>query len=133
MVLFRPSTIGDLDGLLKLQQQLLCRGWISLCRANRAGRLATVAQRFEPRARVVDEIFVAPTHRHRGLGRAALDTLEAACEALALRALHLVVERRKETAIKLYEAHGFVSHDRCLMSKRFDVVPDVGSGEQPGT
>ena len=156
MASFRPSTIADLERLLTLQQQYYAEdgypfapsaartAWEQLLNEPSLGRVwvaedgatlvayavVTFGYSLEDRGRdaVLDELFVVPRYRHRGLGRAALDTLEGACEALGVQALHLVVERKKETAIELYRARGFVGHDRYLMTKRFDGGPDLGGG-----
>jgi len=66
---------------------------------------------------VVDELYVAPSHRHQGLGKRALAVAEAACRELGIRAIHLVVERYKEGAQTLYRSAGFVAPDRDLMTK----------------
>src|SRR4051812_798147 len=44
---------------------------------------------------VVDELYVAPGHRGRGLGPQALAAAEAACRERGIRAVHLLVERYK--------------------------------------
>jgi len=156
MASFRPSTIADLEGLLSLQQQYYAEdayrfaepaartAWERLLSNPSLGRVwvaedgATLVAyavltfgyslEYHGRDAVLDELYVAPGHRHRGLGRTALDTLEAACETLGVRALHLVVERKREAAIELYRAHGFVGHDRYLMTRRFEIGPDPGGG-----
>ncbi len=156
MTSFRPTTIADLEGLLTLQQQYYAEdgypfaesaartAWEQLLNEPSLGRVwvaedgaALVAYavvtfgyslEFHGCDAVLDELFVVPRYRHRGLGRAALETLEGACEALGVRALHLVVERKKTAAIELYRAHGFVGHDRYLMTKRFEMVLDLGGG-----
>ena len=67
----------------------------------------------------VDELFIAPTHRGRGLGRRALETMEEACRELSVQALHLEVEKDNLPAGGLYRKRGFEDHDRRLMSKLF--------------
>jgi ribosomal protein S18 acetylase RimI-like enzyme len=67
----------------------------------------------------VDELFIAPSHRGRGLGRRALQTMEEACRELSVRALHLEVEKDNFPADGLYRKRGFEDHDRRLMSKIF--------------
>lgn len=66
----------------------------------------------------VDELYVAPSHRGRGLGREAMALAEATCRDLGVRALHLEVERENATARELYRRTGFVDHTRILMTKR---------------
>ena len=72
---------------------------------------------FGGRDGLVDELYVAPSHRGRGLGTKALAAAEEACRALGIRAVHLVVERYKEDAQALYRRVGFVAHDREVMTK----------------
>jgi GNAT superfamily N-acetyltransferase len=66
----------------------------------------------------VDELFVAPSHRGRGLGRRALEVIDEACRDLGVRALHLEVEKDNVPAAELYRKNGFEDHDRRLMTKR---------------
>jgi len=66
---------------------------------------------------VVDELYIAPAHRGRGLGTQALAAAEAVCRELGIRAVHLVVERYKTGAQALYRSVGFVAYDRDIMSK----------------
>lgn len=67
----------------------------------------------------VDELFVSPSHRGRGLGRRALEAIDDACAELGVQALHLEVEKDNLPATELYRRWGFEDHDRRLMSKRF--------------
>jgi ribosomal protein S18 acetylase RimI-like enzyme len=75
---------------------------------------------FGGRDGLVDELYVAPNHRGRGLGTQALEAAEAACRELGVRAVHLVVERSKEGVQALYRRRGFVAHARDVMTKRID-------------
>jgi ribosomal protein S18 acetylase RimI-like enzyme len=72
---------------------------------------------FRGRDAFVDELYVAPGHRGRGLGKRALELAAEACRELGVRALHLEVERYKEGAQALYRRMGFADHDRYLMTK----------------
>ncbi len=67
----------------------------------------------------VDELFVSPSHRGRGLGRRALEVIDEACRELGVRALHLEVEKDNVAAVELYRQRGFEDHDRRLMTRRF--------------
>jgi diamine N-acetyltransferase len=75
---------------------------------------------FRGRDAFVDELYVVPSHRGRGLGKQALAAAEAACRELGVRALHLEVERDNEEALGLYLKAGFVDNDRYLMTKWID-------------
>ncbi len=66
----------------------------------------------------VDELYVVPALRGRGLGRALLRALVAEARAEGVRKLHLEVEQRNESARRLYVAEGFEATGRELLSKR---------------
>jgi ribosomal protein S18 acetylase RimI-like enzyme len=75
---------------------------------------------FGGRNALVDELYVAPGHRSRGLGSQALAAAEELCHELGIRAIHLVVERYKEDAQALYRRVGFVAYERDVMTKTLD-------------
>lgn len=65
----------------------------------------------------IDEIYVAPPHRGRGLGRAALAQVEAYLRKAEVRALHLAIKPELPCAESLYRRHGFMDHGWRMMSK----------------
>jgi GNAT superfamily N-acetyltransferase len=65
----------------------------------------------------VDELFVEPDHRQRGIGACLLDLTESASRAQGAQFLHLEVGHRNR-AIELYRRRGFVDHKRYLMTKQ---------------
>jgi GNAT superfamily N-acetyltransferase len=65
----------------------------------------------------LDEIYVEPKHRGRGIGKAALTFVEQASKRLNVRRLCLEVETSNPKAQKLYADQGYVDHSRHLMSK----------------
>lgn len=67
----------------------------------------------------VDELYLVPEARNRGLGRRVLELLEAEARVLGVSRLFLEVERRNRV-IGLYRRAGYVDHDRFLMSKFLD-------------
>lgn len=67
----------------------------------------------------VDELFVVPEVRGRGVGRRVLELLEDEARRLGVRRLFLEVEHANR-ACALYRRAGFVDHRRHLMSKRLD-------------
>jgi ribosomal protein S18 acetylase RimI-like enzyme len=66
----------------------------------------------------IDELFVTPEARKRGLGKRMLDFAFAQAIELGIRTLHLEVERGNETALDLYRAAGFEETGRRLMRCR---------------
>lgn len=65
----------------------------------------------------VDEIYLRAAFRGLGLGKHALQFVEEECRKLGVQALHLEVERANTNAHEVYRKHGFVDHDRYLMTK----------------
>jgi ribosomal protein S18 acetylase RimI-like enzyme len=146
MAPFRAATAADLDAIVALQRDYyaedaypfdaaissrviadflanpdLGRLWV----AERDGAIVaycalTLGYSFEHRGRdaFLDELYVAPAFRDRGLGKEALALVDATCRALGVRALHLEVERDKDGAQALYRRWGFASTGRILMTKR---------------
>jgi GNAT superfamily N-acetyltransferase len=66
----------------------------------------------------LDEIFLRPSARGRGVGRGCLAAIEAACREFGVRALHLEVERDNAAAQALYRERGFRDDGRLLLTKR---------------
>jgi GNAT superfamily N-acetyltransferase len=66
----------------------------------------------------VDELYVLPTERGKGLGQALLAAAEALCKAEGVVALHLEVDHANPRAHALYQKKGFKDHARHLMTKR---------------
>ena len=66
----------------------------------------------------LDDFYLAPEARGRGLGRQALEALEREAQALGIRVLHLEVEGGNRRAEGLYRRSGFRDTGRRLMSKR---------------
>ena len=67
----------------------------------------------------LDELYLVPEVRNRGLGRRVLALVDAEARAIGVRRVFLEVERRNR-AIVLYRRAGYVDHDRFLMSKSLD-------------
>ncbi len=68
----------------------------------------------------VDELYVVPSHRGRGLGRAALALMDGYCRENGVHVLLLEVEHINEDAHALYRRAGFVAGTRHLLKKRID-------------
>lgn len=67
----------------------------------------------------VDEIYLRPAVRGRGIASEILISLPKALAQAGVRALHLEVDRDNEAAARLYTRAGFKARDRyMLMSKR---------------
>ena len=67
---------------------------------------------------VVDEIYLAPQRRGRGIGSRALALTIAETAKLGAHALHLEVDPDNEAAVRLYRRAGFATRRYRLMSHR---------------
>jgi len=68
---------------------------------------------------IVDEVFLRPAVRGRGIATEALIALSKTLGAAGVRGLHLEVDREDAAAQRLYARCGFAPRERyMLMSKR---------------
>jgi ribosomal protein S18 acetylase RimI-like enzyme len=106
--------------LALIKDPSLGRLWVTCDGATVVGYVAVaLGFSFEYRGReaFVDELFVAESHRGRGLGREALEIAETYCREAGVNALHLEVERHREPALELYRRRGFEDYGRYLMTR----------------
>ena len=68
----------------------------------------------------IDELFVEPAHRGKGIGTQLLDIADRASRDHDAQVLHLEVNHGNP-AIDLYLRRGFSNHHRFLMSKPLDL------------
>ncbi|MEK0082484.1 GNAT family N-acetyltransferase [Benzoatithermus flavus] len=66
----------------------------------------------------VDELYLVPAARGRGIGSAVMTRLEEEARALGLKALFLVVDPENVPARTVYDRRGFAATDWQLMAKR---------------
>lgn len=66
----------------------------------------------------VDEVYVVPEVRGRGIGRHALQQLEQPLAQWGIRALHLEVDRGNHNAQRLYSTLGYRRRDRYFLMTR---------------
>jgi diamine N-acetyltransferase len=81
--------------------------------------ILTLGYSFEFRGRdaFVDELYIEPEFRRRGLGRQAMEVLEKKARELGVNAVHLEVDRDNAAAAELYRRAGYADHGRHLMTK----------------
>lgn len=65
----------------------------------------------------IDEIYVVPSHRGRGLGRSALAHAEIFLRDAGVGTVHLALKPELPGAQSLYQRVGFVDHGWRMMSK----------------
>jgi GNAT superfamily N-acetyltransferase len=68
----------------------------------------------------IDEFYIRPTHRGKGIGTQLLAFAGDACRALGVRSLHLEVDFENVDAQRLYHRVGYQRHNRFLMTKHYD-------------
>ncbi len=81
--------------------------------------ILTLDYSFEFRGRdaFIDEPYVGPEFRRRGLGRRAMEFVEEKARALNVNALRLEVDRDNDPAVELYRRTGYADQGRHLMTK----------------
>jgi ribosomal protein S18 acetylase RimI-like enzyme len=65
----------------------------------------------------IDELYIVPAHRRRGIGRQAMAFVEQKAREMGVNAIHLEVDRGNDPALELYRRTGYKDHDRFLMTK----------------
>jgi ribosomal protein S18 acetylase RimI-like enzyme len=98
------------------------RAWLILLDGRRVGYVVLsfgFSVEVGGREACLDELYLVPEVRNRGLGGRVLALVDAEARALGMRRIFLEVERHNR-AIGLYRRAGYVDHDRFLMSKLLD-------------
>lgn len=94
--------------------------WLLWDGATAVGYVAlTISFSFEYRGRdaFIDELYIEPAYRRRGLGRMAMQFAELRAKELGVNAVHLEVDRGNDPAMELYRKIGYADHNRYLMTK----------------
>ncbi len=82
-------------------------GYIALCRG--------FSIEFNGFDAFIDEFFILPDYRGRGIGSKALGLLRQKARELDINALHLEVARDNERARRLYASRGFDAREKYLL------------------
>ena len=93
--------------------------WLAELDSQVAGHLVLTfcySMEYGGRSAFIDDLFVRPTLRNRGVGRALVGHARAICEGLGVRAMHLEVARTNDPAQTVYRAVGFDSTERQLLT-----------------
>ncbi len=67
---------------------------------------------------IIDELYIRPGVRGRGIATEALTALPRALSQAGLRAVHLEVDRENAAARKLYSRAGFTARDNYMFMSR---------------
>jgi ribosomal protein S18 acetylase RimI-like enzyme len=93
--------------------------WVADFEGHIAGHLVftfSYSMEYGGRTAFIEDLFVRPTLRNRGVGRALVGQARAICEGLGLRAMYLEVAQNNWPAQAIYRAVGFDSTDRQLLT-----------------
>jgi diamine N-acetyltransferase len=71
---------------------------------------------FHGRDCLIDEFYVVPEHRSKGIGRAAVEFALATCREMGIRAVHLEADYVNVRGHEFYKRLGFKDHERHLMT-----------------
>jgi GNAT superfamily N-acetyltransferase len=72
---------------------------------------------YRGREACVDELYLRPAYRRRGIGSQTLHFVESECRSLNINFLSLEVDRHNNTAQIVYRKAGFDDRGYCLMTK----------------
>lgn len=72
----------------------------------------------------IDELYLKPEYRHKGIGKLAMEFLEREAFSLGVSVIHLEVGQHNQNGMRLYESQGYRNNNRILLSK------NIVSGEQ---
>ena len=140
----RLATLTDIDVLVRLMQQFYAEDSFTLAEQNawrafeallddsRLGQVWMIEDDGHPAGFVVltvsfsmeygglrgfvDDFYVAPQYRRRGLGHAALEEVTRACRRRGVRALLVETGPDNEAALSAYRSVGFEDSGRCLLT-----------------
>jgi ribosomal protein S18 acetylase RimI-like enzyme len=106
-----------------LDDPALGRAWVIYDGDDPAGYVVltfTYSIEFGGRAAFIDELYIAPDRRGRGIGRQTLAFLTELAVSMRVRVLLLEVTPTNEAARRLYSSAGFAERTYRLMTKRLD-------------
>lgn len=72
---------------------------------------------FHGRDCLIDEFYVVPEHRSKGIGQGAIEFAMALCRDLGIKAMHLEADHFNVRGHEFYKRLGFKDHDRHLMTR----------------
>lgn len=106
-----------------LGESPLGRAWLIHADSSPVGYVAICfghSIEFAGRDAFVDEMFIVPEHRAKGIGRSALLLVQSEAASLGIKALHLEVARYNETAQRLYKSAGFRAREQFFLMSTKD-------------
>ena len=146
-VIFRQAAVEDKPALLRMMRSLaeqepgayffdepavrevlrvflaspeLGQAWVFLDEETPIGYIVlTFGYSFEYHGRdsFIDELYIEPQYRRQGIGKRAMQFVEARARELGVNAIHLEVDQGNDPAAELYRRVGYDDHARFLMTK----------------
>lgn len=146
-VVFRPAVAADEPTLLRMMRNLaeqepgayffdepvvrevllkflaspdLGQAWVFFDEEDPVGYIVlTFGYSFEYHGRdsFIDELYIEPQYRGKGIGRRAMQFVEDRARELRVNAIHLEVDHGNDPAAELYRRAGYHDHARFLMTK----------------
>ena len=103
------SLINDrsLGGIWLVYSHDIPVGYIALCFG--------YSLEFSGREATVDEFYIMPEYRGKGLGTQVLEFIKAEAEKYDVKVLHLEVARSNKKARKLYAQAGFTAREKYVL------------------
>ncbi len=105
---------------LLLSKNSFGRAWLIDAEGQTAGYVVLTFgfdYEFGGRTALITDLYLEPTFRGRGLGRRALDHVEAFCRKAGIAAMELQVEHKNRRAARLYRSFGFEPLPRIPMCR----------------
>ena len=112
-----PAVSRDLM-LEFLENESLGKAWLIMADGEVAGYvILTFVFSFEYKGRIafLDELFISPGARGKGLGRQTLDFIEEQAKLHSVKIIYLEIESHNSIAQKLYLSKNYTIHNRGLM------------------
>jgi ribosomal protein S18 acetylase RimI-like enzyme len=120
---------GEASAMRIARGEPLARAWIVRTAGRVVGYLVITlgySIEYEGRDGFIDDLYLTPEVRGRGLGRMLIDFALLEAVRLGVGTLHLEVEGVNDSALHLYRAAGFEQTGRRLMRRRLkppDAIP----------
>ena len=73
---------------------------------------------YQGRDAFIDEFYLIPETRSRGIGKKVLETVISKASSLGVKAIHLEVETHNEAGSRLYKRLDFKGNNRALLTRR---------------